>query len=64
MPGLAQHIMMLAPTTHFVAASQAILYRAASFQTVWPNVLALAAIGAAFFLGSVAYFRRSLSHLG
>ena len=44
MPILAQNIMQVAPTTHFVAAAQAILYRGAGFDVVWPQVLALIVI--------------------
>ena len=63
MPKLAQDIMEFAPTTHFVAASQAILYRGAGVDVVWSQVLALLLIGAAFFGGSLAYFRKSLTRM-
>ncbi|MBS1212688.1 MAG: 2-oxoglutarate dehydrogenase, partial [Proteobacteria bacterium] len=38
--------MLAAPTTHFVAVAQAILYRGAGFGIVWPRFLALIVIGA------------------
>ncbi len=41
MPEIIQTIMLVAPTTHFVELSQAILYRAAGFDVVWPQFLAL-----------------------
>ncbi len=63
MPGLVQTLMLAAPTTHFVAAGQAILFRAAGFEVVWPKFLALAAIGTAFFLIALNRFRMSLSHM-
>lgn len=47
----AQMQMLAAPTTHFVAVAQAILYRGAGFAIVWPQFQALFAIGSAF-LGS------------
>jgi len=63
MPVLAQNIMQVAPTTHFVAAAQAILYRGAGFDVVWLQILALAIIGAVFFVAALAYFRKSVSQL-
>jgi ABC-2 type transport system permease protein len=38
---LVQDIMLAAPTTHFVAAGQAILYRGAGLEVVWPQLLAI-----------------------
>jgi ABC-2 type transport system permease protein len=63
MPQIAQNIMEFAPTTHFVAASQAILYRGAGLSVVWPQIVALCLIGAAFFLGALAYFRKSITRM-
>ncbi|MFZ5536608.1 MAG: ABC transporter permease [Pseudomonadota bacterium] len=63
MPLLAQNVMQVAPTTHFVAAAQAILYRGAGFDVVWPQFLALAIIGLVFFVGALTHFRRSISQL-
>ena len=63
MPVLAQNIMQVAPTTHFVAAAQAILYRGAGFDVVWPQVLALTVIGAVFFVAALAHFRKSISQM-
>ncbi len=61
MPVLVQHIMEIAPTTHFVSLAQAILYRGAGLGVVWPRLLAILGIGAAFFLLALALFRRSLA---
>jgi ABC-2 type transport system permease protein len=63
MPVLARNVMELAPTTHFVAAAQAILYRGAGFDVVWPQILALAIIGAVFFVAALAHFRKSISQM-
>ena len=60
MPAIVQFIMQAAPTTHFVALSQAILYRGAGLDVVWPQLAALAVIGAALFLFSLARFRKTL----
>ncbi|KGB80877.1 membrane protein [Rhodovulum sp. NI22] len=60
MPDIIQNLMLLAPNTHFVILSQAILFRGAGLSVVWPQLLALAAIGAALFFLSLARFRRFL----
>ena len=61
MPEFIQVLMMAAPTTHFVALAQAILYRGAGLVVVWPQFLALALIGATLFALSLARFRRTLA---
>ncbi|SFL82990.1 ABC transporter permease [Marinobacter zhejiangensis] len=61
MPELVQNIMLAAPTTHFVSMAQAILYRGAGIDVVWPQMLALAGIGAVFFSAALVLFRRHLS---
>lgn len=63
MPELAQNIMLAAPTTHFVSLSQAILFRGAGFEVVWPQMLALVVIGSVLFILSLRRFRKSLSSL-
>ncbi|MCK0162684.1 ABC transporter permease [Marinobacter sp. S6332] len=61
MPDLVQNIMLAAPTTHFVSMAQAILYRGAGLEVIWPQMLALAGIGVVFFSAALALFRRHLS---
>ena len=61
MPELVQWIMSGAPTTYFVKLAQAILYRGAGFDTVWPNFVAMAIIGIVFFLAAQSRFRRSVT---
>jgi len=61
MPEIVQDIMLGAPTTYFVRLAQAILYRGAGIQTVWPDFLAILAIGAVFFGLALMRFRRSLT---
>lgn len=63
MPALVQNIMLAAPSTHFVALSQAILFRGAGLGVVWPQFLALTAIGAAFFAISLNRFRKTISQM-
>ncbi len=63
MPELVQYIMLAAPTTHFVALGQAILYRGAGITVVWPQFVALAGIGAAFFTIALSRFRSTISQM-
>ncbi|AFK53995.1 ABC transporter permease [Tistrella mobilis] len=60
MPEFVQTVMLAAPNTHFVILAQSILFRGAGPGTVWPQFLALAAIGSALFVFSLGRFRRSL----
>ena len=63
MPELVQNLMLAAPTTHFVAASQAILFRGAGLAVVWPQFLTLALIGAVLFTIALNRFRRTISQM-
>jgi len=49
MPEAMRFVMLGAPTTHFVALSQAVLYRGAGISVVWPQLVSLGVIGAALF---------------
>ena len=61
MPQAIQTIMLAAPTTHFVSLAQAVLFRGAGLDVVWPQLLANFAIGAAFFAVALARFRRTVA---
>jgi len=63
MPAFVQSAMLAAPTTHFVAAAQAILYRGAGLEVVWPQMLALIAIGGLLFTLSMLRFRKTISSM-
>jgi ABC-2 type transport system permease protein len=60
MPVWLQDAMQVSPATHFVAFSQAILYRGAGLAVVWPDLAILAAISAVFFGISLLRFRKSI----
>ena len=49
MPEVLQNVMLIAPTTHFVQLAQAILYRNAGLDVVWPAFLWLIGIAVVFF---------------
>lgn len=61
MPILVQTVMEAAPTTHFVALSQAILFRGAGIEVVWPQFTALIVIGTILFLLALSRFRKTIS---
>ena len=61
MPAWLQVIMQGSPSTQFVAFAQAILYRGAGIEVVWPRFLAVGAVGLAFFLFSLMRFRSFLA---
>jgi ABC-2 type transport system permease protein len=59
MPVWLQHVMqIISPTPHFVAFSQAVLYRGADLAIVWPLLVAMAAIGSVYFAFALSRFRR------
>ncbi len=60
MPEVVQFVMLAAPTTHFVALAQAILYRGAGLSVVWPQFAALALIGSVLFGYVLARFRSTI----
>ena len=61
MPEIVQNIMLAAPTTHCTALAQAILYRGAGLDVVWPQLIAIMGIGTVFFVGALLRFRASLA---
>lgn len=63
MPQLVQDIMLLAPTTHYVSQSQAILYRGAGLDVVWPQFVCLALIGGILFAVSLSRFRNTINQM-
>lgn len=63
MPEIVQFVMLAAPNTHFVMLSQAILYRGAGLEVVWPQLISLSMIGVALFIVSLARFRKTLASI-
>lgn len=63
-PPWLQPITQLLPSRHFMAYSQAIVFRGAGIETVWPELLAMVGLGSIFFGASLRMFRRSLSAAG
>ena len=60
-PDWMQRLTLVLPSRHFVAFSQAIIYRGAGLETVWPQFLAVAGIGLLLFVFSLSLFRQSIA---
>jgi len=64
MPVWLQYLMqVISPTPHFVAFAQDVLYRGADLSIVWPEILAMTAIGSVYF-GYALYRFRSVIFSG
>jgi len=55
--------MQVVPSRHFVEIAQAILFRNAGLDVVWPQFVLVAAIGATFFAFAAVRFRRSIAEM-
>ena len=58
MPLFLRTVMQAVPATHFVSFAQAILYRGAGLDVVWPQFLAVTLIGGLCFVAALLRFRR------
>ncbi len=59
MPVWLQYVMQtISPTPHFVAFSQAVLFRGADITLVWRPMVAMLIIGAVYFAVAQGRFRR------
>jgi ABC-2 type transport system permease protein len=61
MPQALRTIMLAAPSTHYTSFAQAVLLRGAGLEVVWPQILAISAIGAALLGYALSRFRRTLA---
>lgn len=61
MPSWLAMAMQASPSTHFVSFAQAILYRGAGIEVVWPQFVAVAGIASLFLILSLLRFRSALS---
>jgi ABC-2 type transport system permease protein len=61
MPEFLQRVMQVSPTTHIVAFTQSVVFRGAGLDSVWPQLLATALIGALAFAVALARFRRTVT---
>ena len=61
MPQFFQVAMKALPSTHFVAASQAVLYRGAGIDIIWPQMALMAGQGSVFLALALHRFRAMLA---
>ncbi len=64
MPEAVQVIVRFAPTTQFVAMTQAVLFRDAGLDIVWPQLTVMTISGALFLTFALARFRSMLAKQG
>ncbi|MGF1628577.1 MAG: ABC transporter permease [Kiloniellaceae bacterium] len=60
-PEWLQTVMLAVPSKHFVDIAQAILFRDAGLDIVWPQLALVTAIGALFFAFAAFRFRKSIA---
>lgn len=61
MPRSIQIAMQTVPTTHFVKIAQAILFRGAGIDFIWPNLAVVVGVGGLFFALALSRFRTSVT---
>lgn len=59
-PEIIQPVTWLLPSRHYMAFAQAVVFRGAGLDIVWPQLLTTMGLGTVFFLASLALFRRSI----
>jgi len=60
-PEWLQYLTYFLPSRHFVSFSQVIIYRGGGMSAVWSQFLMVGATGLAFFVYSLALFRKSIA---
>ncbi len=61
MPKFLQIVMQASPSTHFTSFSQAVLFRGAGVDIVWPQMLMMLVLGTVLFFVALARFRSTMS---
>ncbi|MFY0312088.1 ABC transporter permease [Leisingera sp. D0M16] len=61
-PGWLQAATVILPSRHYMSASQAIVFKGAGVETVWPEFLWMTLLGAVLLATSLLLFRRSVAH--
>lgn len=60
-PEMVQYITWFLPSRHYMAFAQAVVFRGAGLDIVWPAFATVAGLGSVFFVSSLALFRRSIT---
>lgn len=63
-PDIVQRLTLVLPSRHFLAFAKAVVFRGAGVGAVWLELSLMAGLGVAFFIASLALFRRSMSLSG
>ncbi len=63
-PDWVQAFTWFLPSRHFLEFAKSVVFRGAGAEDLWPEIQAMAGLGLAFFLASLAMFRRSMSIAG
>ncbi len=61
MPAFLQNAMYISPSTHFVRFAQAVLYRGAGINVIWPDIAIMATLGGLFLAIALLRFRSMLA---
>jgi ABC-2 type transport system permease protein len=61
MPQILQTVMQAVPSTHFVKIAQAILFRGAGIDIIWPNLAVVVGVGSVLLALALLRFRASVS---
>jgi len=60
-PEIIQPATWLLPSRHYMSFAQAVVFRGAGLDIVWPQILTMIGLGAVFFIASLALFRRFIA---
>jgi ABC-2 type transport system permease protein len=60
-PEVIQPATWFLPSRHYMSFAQAVIFRGAGLDIVWPQFLTVAGLGSIFFAASLAMFRRSIT---
>ena len=60
-PEILQPFTWLLPSRHYMSFAQAVIFRGAGLNIVWPEFLTVASLGFVFFTASLVLFRRSIT---
>lgn len=63
-PEIVQRLTLALPSRHFLAFAKAVTFRGAGIESIWVELVLMAGLGAVFFAGSLALFRRSMGLSG
>ncbi len=63
MPEIIQYLMLSMPNTHFVMASQSVLYRGAGLSVIYPQLISLFVIGCVFYIIALRRFKNTIGSM-